>query len=41
MSGGEIVDLLYEVGKTVIVDTLTKYHGISDSINYIKQQAGK
>lgn len=41
VSGGGILDLLYEVGKAVFVDTLSKYHGISDSINYIKQQAGK
>ena len=41
VSGGGIVELLYDIGKAVIVDTLSKYHGISDSINYIKQQAGK
>lgn len=41
VSGSGPIDIIIDLAKAVIVDTLSKYHGISDSINYIKQQAGK
>jgi hypothetical protein len=41
VSGGGIVDFGLGLVVNAAYDYMKDHHGISDSINYIKQQAGK